>query len=228
MRENWRSKSNYGVGVSIMLKEQLIDVLERAWPMLLIFTVILTSIRIAYLYVNKEKFVFYKEFFALMFMIYILLLFYVVTYQDPISNSISSYNLIPFREMFRYDIGTIKFFKNIVGNLLIFVPFGLFVSYYIHKKRFWLITLLSLISSVTIEFAQRLIIGRVFDVDDIILNVVGGCIGYIIYIIIDAITDHVPRILKKDWIINLALIIIIALIIIYIYNFNIGILKVLP
>jgi glycopeptide antibiotics resistance protein len=210
-----------------MLKEQLIDVLERAWPMLLIFTVIITSIRIAYLRVNREKFVFYKELFALLFMIYILLLFYVVTYQDPISNSISSYNLVPFREMFRYDIGTAKFYKNIIGNLVIFVPFGLFVSYYLRKNRLGLIALLSLISSVTIEFAQRLIIGRVFDVDDIILNVIGGCVGYLIYIIFDAVTDHLPRILKKDWIINLVLIITIALIVIYVYNLDIGILKVI-
>lgn len=211
-----------------MLKTQILDILEKAWPMLLIFTVIISSVRIVYLKVNREKFVFYKEFFSLLFMLYILILFYIVTYQDPISNSISSYNLAPFKELFRYQFGTTLFYKNIVGNLVIFVPFGLFISYYLKAKRMWLIFLLSLISSVTIEFSQRLIIGRVFDVDDIILNVFGGIIGYIIYIILDAITDHIPSIFKKDWFINLLIIVLIALVILYINDFAIDFMRVLP
>jgi glycopeptide antibiotics resistance protein len=211
-----------------MLKTELIEILEEAWPMLLIFTVAMSSIRIVYIKVNHEKFIFYKEFFHLLFMLYILILFYVVTYQDPISDTISSYNLVPFKEMFRYDFGTILFYKNIVGNLLIFVPFGLFISYYLKTKHVSLIIILSLILSVTIEFAQRLIIGRVFDVDDIILNVVGGIIGYFGYVVIEAIGDHLPRIFKKDWFINFLMIAIITFIVLYIYNFDIGLIKVLP
>ena len=210
-----------------MLKAQLIEVLEKAWPMLLIFTVIISSIRIVYLMTNREKFVFYKEFFALLFMLYILVLFYVVTYQDPISYSISSYNLVPFREMLRYQFGSTLFYRNIVGNLLIFVPFGLFVTYYLKTHRLSLIFLLSLISSLTIEFAQRLIIGRVFDVDDIILNVVGGVIGYFVYLFIESIGNHLPRMFRKDWFINLLIIAVIILVCLYIYNFDIGIIKVL-
>jgi glycopeptide antibiotics resistance protein len=209
-----------------MLREEFFDVLQRAWPMILIFTVVTISIRIAYLEVNREKFVFYKEFFALLFIIYALLLFYAVTYQDPVSNPIGTYNLIPFKELSRYQIGSAKFFKNIIGNLVIFIPFGIFVSYYLKKKRFKLIFILSLITSITIEFAQRLIIGRVFDVDDIILNVSGGCIGYLIYIILDAIFEHIPKALKKDWLINFILILIIVLIFLYIFNFDIVIMKV--
>jgi glycopeptide antibiotics resistance protein len=209
-----------------MLKAELLEVLEKAWPMLLIFTVIISSIRIVYLFVNHEKFVFYKEFFSLLFMLYILVLFYVVTYQDPVSNTISSYNLVPFNEMFRYELGSVKFYKNIVGNLLIFVPFGLFISYYLRIKRFPLVFILTLISSVTIEFAQRLIIGRVFDVDDIILNVTGGIIGYILYIILGSLTDRIPKFLKHNWVINLITIITIIGIIIYVCNINIDFAKV--
>lgn len=210
-----------------MLKAQLIEILEKAWPMLLLFTVVISSIRIAYLIVNREKFVFYKEFFALMFMLYILVLFYIVTYQDPISNSISSYNLIPFKEMLRYDFGSTLFYRNIVGNLLIFIPFGIFVTYYLKTHRASLIIFLSLISSLTIEFAQRLIIGRVFDVDDIILNVAGGLVGYFVYVFIESIGNHLPRILRKDWFINLLIIAVIVLICLYIYNFDFGLIKVI-
>lgn len=204
-----------------MLREQFIEVLGKSWPMLIVFTVIISSIRFAYLKVNRQKFVFYKEASLLLFMIYILLLFYVVTYQDPVSTSISSYNLVPFKEILRYDIGSVKFYKNIVGNLLIFVPFGFFVSCYLKKKKFGVIFLLSLISSLTIEFTQRLIGGRVFDIDDIILNVTGGMIGYFIYVIFDEIIDHVPRVFKKDWFVNLLIIALIIFIYLYVYNFEI-------
>lgn len=204
-----------------MLREHLLEVLGKSWAMLIVFTVIISSIRFAYLKVNKQKFVFYKEAASLLFMIYILLLFYVVTYQDPISTNISSYNLVPFKEILRYEIGSIKFYKNIVGNLLIFVPFGFFVSCYLKKKRFGVIFLLSLTSSVTIEFTQRLIAGRVFDIDDIILNVTGGMIGYFIYVIFDSVIDHIPRIFKKDWFINILIIALIIFIYLYVYNFEI-------
>jgi glycopeptide antibiotics resistance protein len=210
-----------------MLKAQLLEVLQKAWPMLIIFTVVISSIRIVYLIVHRERFVFYKEVFVLLFMLYILILFYAVTYQDPISDSISSYNLVPFKEMFRYDFGTSLFYKNIVGNLLIFVPFGLFVSYVLRTHRLSLIFILSLISSVTIEFAQRLIVGRVFVVDDIILNVTGGILGYVLYRIVDAIGDHVPRVFRGEWFLNLLIVLIIILICLYIYNIDIGIMKVL-
>ncbi len=210
-----------------MLKAQILEIMQNAWPMLLIFTVVMSSIRIAYLKANREKIIFYKEFFGLLFMLYILTLFYIVTYQDPVSNSISSYNLMPFKELFRYDFGTTLFYKNIVGNLVLFVPFGLFVSYYLKTKHIGLIFLLSLISSVTIEFAQRLIVGRVFDVDDIILNVAGGIVGYFIYVIIEAVRDHLPKIFKKDWFINLFIIIILLLLFLYFCSFNIGMIKVL-
>lgn len=212
-----------------MLKAELLDVLKEAWPMILIFTVIICSIRIVYLIIHHEKIIFYKELFSLGFMIYILVLFYIVTYQDPPSSSISSYNLVPFKEMFRYPLGTNLFYKNIIGNLLIFVPFGLFVSYYLKSKRLGLmiIFILTLISSVTIEFAQRLIVGRVFDVDDIILNVLGGIIGYFLYKITNSIIGCLPGIFKSDGFLNLITIIGIALILIYICNIDLGLMRVL-
>lgn len=211
-----------------MLRAQVLEVLKNALPMLLIFTVVISSIRIVYLKVNREKFILYKEFFALLFMIYILILFYVVTYQDPISSYIGTYNLMPFKEMFRYHIGTPLFYKNIIGNLIIFMPFGLFVSSYLKTKKFSIILILAIISSLTIEFAQRLIIGRVFDVDDIILNVVGSIIGYLVYLLFDAISKIVPRVFKKDWFINMLLIVAVIGVIIYFTKLNVWLIKVLP
>ncbi len=61
-----------------------------------------------------------------------------------------------------------------------FIPYGFFSSYFLKEKNGIIIFLLTTILSFSIEYIQ-LQIGRVFDIDDIILNVIGGLIGYGIY-----------------------------------------------
>ena len=80
--------------------------------------------------------------------------------------------------------------------------------------------LLTLVVSTTIEIVQ-LNIGRTFDVDDIILNTVGGIIGSGIYIITDSIKERLPKIFKNDTIINILVIILIIAIIMFSFNLNI-------
>mgnify|MGYP005809520945 FL=1 len=77
-------------------------------------------------------------------------------------------------------------------------------------KKPFSIVLLSLLISSTIETTQ-LLIGRVFDVDDIILNVIGGVIGFAIWWILSKIQSHLPALLKKDAFYN----IIISLILLF-------------
>ena len=98
-----------------------------------------------------------------------------------------------------------------------FVLFGLIVSSYIKPKTVVPPIIISLLVSATVEFVQ-LNIGRSFDVDDIILNVVGGLIGFLLYIGLSAIKDHLPRIFQRDGIYNLICFIIILVIIFYILN----------
>lgn len=182
-----------------MIKRTLIEALSSVWPMIVIFTVILSSIRIAFLIKRRHKFVFYKEFCSLAFLIYILILFYIVTFQDV---NYGDSNFIPFQEMFRYDIGSKLFIRNIIGNLLLFVPFGLFVSAYLRARRPFVIIILACISSLAIEITQFKI-GRVFDVDDVLLNITGGFLGYLLYIMIRAGSQQLPGIFRQVWFLNL-------------------------
>ena len=62
------------------------------------------------------------------------------------------------------------------------MPFGYFVSYYCKLNKFYLNLLVVFITSLSVEIIQSFI-GRSFDVDDIILNIIGGYIGYLFYII---------------------------------------------
>lgn len=162
------------------MKNAMENIFSQIWPMIFICSVIMIILRIAYLIKNRERFVFYKEIFMFVFIIYMMCLFYVVTFQDIDSTNIPNYNVIPFKEMFRYKIGSRLFFKNVVGNLLMFVPFGFFSSYILRRIKYRWIFIITLIVSVTIELTQMKI-GRVFDIDDVILNVVGGSIGYYIF-----------------------------------------------
>ena len=195
----------------------LLDNAKNIWPMVVLITVIVSSFRIAYLIKYNKKFVFHKELLSLIFMIYILCLYYVVTYQDVGYGGI---NLVPFKEMLRYSFGSPKFIKNVIGNILMFLPFGFFVSYYLKANKVSYPFILTLVVSLTIELVQ-LQIGRIFDIDDIILNVVGGFCGFLIYIALSAIESRLPKFMKRDSFINFIFILILC--IIFIYSFNIDV-----
>lgn len=182
-------------------------VLKDNWPILVIFMVTMIVLRFFYLRTHKEKTTFYKEFFSVLAIVYIFLLFQLLTKVEL--NVGSGYNLVPFTEIFRYEFGSKLFIYNVFGNIFAFVLFGLIVSAYIKPKTMFAPFLISLITSSTVEFVQ-LNIGRTFDVDDIILNVLGCLIGYLLYVGLSAIHKRLPQSLKNGLILNIISIIIIV------------------
>ena len=62
-------------------------------------------------------------------------------------------------------------------------------------------------------------IGRSFDIDDIILNVCGGIIGYYIYKFKEKIKNIIPEFLKKNWIYNILWVLILILSSIFLLNY---------
>ena len=171
------------------------EVVISSWPTLIVLLAIFIIMR-ATIYFKGEsrRLILHEELFNLVFMIYLIIFFKLVTSQDI--QAYNGTNLMPFREILRYNVGTSGFYKQVVGNILLFVPFGFFVSSYCRIKGLGTITLVSLLSSLTIEVVQHYI-GRSFDVDDIILNVVGGIIGFLIFIALNAIKNHLPKFLNS-------------------------------
>jgi len=200
--------------VNDMIRQSLLEIFGEVWPTIMISAVIIVSMRVTYIIKNKVRFVFYREFFSLIFVMYVLCLFYVVTFQDAMW---SKSNFIPFKEMFRYSIGSRLFIKNVLGNIIMFIPYGFFVSYFLNLKKPLSNFLLVLLVSSSIEFTQ-LIIGRVFDIDDIILNVLGGIIGFYVYKSLDFLNIHLPKILKKPIIYNIVIILIAVVFALYMFN----------
>lgn len=198
-----------------MFSEAFHSIVNSALPMLIIFIVVICTVRISYIRSTNQKIILHNEIFNLLFIIYVLLLFELLTGTE---NSYGSgINNIPFKEIMRYEFGSKMFIYNVLGNILIFVPFGYFISRYVKPKKILPIIVDALITSVTVETVQ-LKIGRSFDIDDIILNIVGAIIGYFVYIAFDAIYKHLPKILQKDFIYDVISLIILTMFILHAAN----------
>ena len=117
--------------------------------------------------------------------------------------------------MFRYSLTSKLFYRNVIGNILLFVPFGYFVSYYCKLPSVKYNLLITVITSTSIETIQSAI-GRSFDIDDIILNIVGGIIGFLLYTALNAIRNNMPKFLRRDWFLNVISVIILVLMGLYI------------
>ena len=194
-----------------MLKETIVQILNQAWPMIIICLVIIVSLRLGYIIRNRVKIKLYKELITLCFIVYFMCLFYIVTFQDV---TWSGSNFIPFREMFRYPFGSKPFIKNILGNVLLFMPYGVAIGYYTKTKKIRYAFLIGIVLSLSIETTQY-VIGRVFDVDDIILNVIGCILGFSLYVTSFDLVQKLPSIFRKELVFNIIMIIILILITIY-------------
>lgn len=199
-----------------MIRSVFMDVIPDIWPMLIIILVIICSLRITYLITKHKRFQLHKELIYLISIIYILCLFHVVTFQD---NNYGVSNFVPFKEIFRYSIGSDKFYKNVMGNIALFIPYGFLASYFLDNKKLGVISILTIIISLTIESVQYYI-GRVFDIDDIILNLLGGIIGFLFFVGIDAIRNKI-KLFRNDTVLDILIIIVLLFAIIYSFNINI-------
>ncbi|GGF95946.1 hypothetical protein GCM10010912_46060 [Paenibacillus albidus] len=99
---------------------------------------------------------------------------------------VRSINLIPFYSISEYISGSSanlkKFaFGNVVGNILIFIPLGVYLSLFKKNKRAIINLLFVFIVSLFVEIIQGLLGIGTADIDDIILNCLGGWIGILGY-----------------------------------------------
>lgn len=191
-----------------MIPKVAYNIILNLWPMLVLSSIVLITLRLVYLRINHKRIVLYKELISLCFILYVMLLFELVTTTDFESYS---NNFIPFKEIFRYDLNSKLFFRNVIGNIILFVPFGYFTSYYCKLNKSYLNLFITFVTSLTIELIQ-MGIGRSFDIDDLILNILGGLIGYLIYIITEKIFKKYSVKFKNNLLLNfICIIIIIAL-----------------
>lgn len=73
-------------------------------------------------------------------------------------------------------------YSNLIGNIILFYPFGLLISFKIKRYKFIKIIVISLLFSSFIELFQ-FFLKRISDIDDIVLNVMGSILGYLTYLL---------------------------------------------
>mgnify|MGYP004691294179 FL=1 len=125
---------------------------------------------------------------GILFALYMFLLIYFLFFSESYGRAAGleeyHYNLTPFREIRRYLhypglLGAYAVVTNLAGNVIGFLPFGAILPVLKRNMRCcWKVALLAFEFSAMVEVTQLITRVGCFDVDDIILNTVGGVLGY--------------------------------------------------
>lgn len=96
------------------------------------------------------------------------------------------YNIIPFKTIGSYIVGISNYkldvwFFNLFGNVLAFVPMGFLLPLIFSELRsVKAITITTFITSTILEVVQLILRLGITDIDDIVLNTIGGLMGYLL------------------------------------------------
>ncbi len=132
---------------------------------------------------------------VILFLLYLAVLAYVLFFLEIRDGTYRNVNFVPFKTIrmlytyyFKYHEFTSWYWiANIYGNIALLAPFGLLLPLICHRRMsFWSILLLAALFSVAIEFCQFLAGVGEADIDDVILNVFGAFLGYVLYRILGA------------------------------------------
>lgn len=140
---------------------------------------------------------------GILFIIYFIVLFYFLFFSEELGRTYTErtyhYNLVPFKEIkrfiqYRNVLGQKAVLLNVLGNILAFVPFGAFVPIFSKRcRRIWVTVLYSFELSLLVELLQLIFRVGSFDVDDLMLNTLGGMIGFLIYCAVLYVWEKVEK-----------------------------------
>ncbi|MEK5445401.1 VanZ family protein [Paenibacillus sp. FSL R7-0331] len=100
---------------------------------------------------------------------------------DTILRQLRLGNFTPLETVFNtFDPVTVTKLVNFAGNIALFIPFGIFIALLSSNRQLsWFgVMIRSFGLSTVLECAQGLFSIGTFDVDDLLLNTIGGLLGY--------------------------------------------------
>lgn len=134
---------------------------------------------------------------GVLFVAYLIVLMYFLLFAELLGRTEVtgeySYNLTPFKEIMRFItyrdlLGYPAVILNLAGNVVAFMPFGFILPVLFRINRKWYIILQwSFVLSLTFEVIQLVTKVGSFDVDDLLLNSLGGLLGYWCFLLADRI-----------------------------------------
>lgn len=165
--------------------------------------VILVIWLICMIFSKKHKLSIKRIILISLFYLYIIMVFGVTLF--PIDNYPMEYppghNFIPFYTIIQLvkDLPLSIAIKQIFGNIIMFMPFGFLIPFFVNKNKLLLTLSYSLVFTILIEFLQYIlgviVVGsqyRSVDVDDVILNMLGSLIGFFVFVV-------TPRFIKEPY-----------------------------
>lgn len=144
-----------------------------------------------------------------LFVAYLILLVYFLFFAESFGRTTRpqdtyAYNLEPFKEIRRFwvyrdVVGIRSFLLNVVGNVVGFMPGGFFLPIVSRRSKKWYNTfLIGFLFSLSVETVQLVFKVGSFDVDDIMLNVTGAVLGYVLYRAVQGLRSRHRVWKKKD------------------------------
>lgn len=108
----------------------------------------------------------------------------ILLFFRPKSQSYGDINLIPFDTIYFYLSGNVDYLialYNLGANIGLFIPFGLYYRYLKETASMKLLLIITICSISMIEGLQFITKRGSLDIDDLILNILGVCLGYLIH-----------------------------------------------
>lgn len=163
----------------------IIDLFQYLHP--IVYAVVwlcLTLIVFFFVYLfRKKKVVISRRIFIAGLVAYSICLL-MLLFLRPGNQSYDAYNLVPFDTILYYLSGEVKplvAVYNLAANIGLFIPYGTAFLLLAQKRPSYLVLLVVPVLSITmIELMQRLTNRGSLDIDDLLLNVIGVVIGYML------------------------------------------------
>lgn len=184
----YRKGCNGNLKIVINYILEMLPLVAGSLPMFIIFRTI--SVNLIMKKKNLVTNIYHETGLAVFFCIMAGIFYLAVVPKSPLVGISAEYlNLIPFTAL--RDLitslshgSTYYLTVNIIGNIAVFAPIGIFVPLLWRNISFRKTVLIGCLSSMFIEISQ-LPQMRVTDIDDVLLNTLGAIIGFLIYMLIN-------------------------------------------
>lgn len=148
---------------------------------------------------------FQKKYVRIIFVIYLIVVIKVIIFKYPLEHlkaivatwekdvileglDTANFTLFKTIRMYINYSYMLNSFENLVGNVVVFIPFGFLIPYVLKRGRNFFVMLINAFLFVLgIEVFQLFSAFGAFDVDDILLNCVGAVLGYFVYLAYEGI-----------------------------------------
>ena len=191
--------------------------IEGNFILVALISIVIWLIYRIYSSIRNKKINIFREIVLFIFFVYFLFLLLLTMFKGgriEFSNQFNSYmyrehgllgiiNIVPIKEtintFMHSETGMRNSLRNLIGNILVFMPLGFFIPLLFDKfNNLKKVLKVGCLSSLAIELSQLFVGSNVCDIDDVIYNTLGALAGFICYKTFETIIKKVNLKNKLD------------------------------